>query len=152
MLAVGAPGDVDAEVDLWRKQTIYNASQAEGIMKAYEKAYPSSKSGQKTAPVSPPPGPGLKQTQQRGKGADNHRRAGLSIFSRALKLHMVLYFIIFIIPRRWSCAGFTKPPTARKPRTSALDSGQLEGIPEEVSGWNGSESNSERISVSFSRI
>ena len=57
-----------------------------------------------------PPGPGLKQTQQRGKGADNHRRAGLSIFSRALKLHMVLYFIIFIIPRRWSSSGFTKPP------------------------------------------
>ena len=37
----------------------------------------------------PPPGPGLKQTQQRGKGADNHRRAGLSFFSRALKLHVV---------------------------------------------------------------
>ena len=53
MLAVGAPGDVDAEVDLWRRQTIYNTSQADGIMKAYEKAYPSSKAGQKTAPVTP---------------------------------------------------------------------------------------------------
>ena len=57
VLAVGAPGDVDSEVDLWRKQTIYNTSQADGMMKAYEKAYPSSKAGQKTAPVRPHPNP-----------------------------------------------------------------------------------------------
>ena len=52
--------------------------------------------------------------------------------------------------RNW--ADISVPAEARKPRASALGSGQLEGIPEEVSGWNGSESNYERISVSFSRI
>ena len=61
VLAVGAPGDVDSEVDLWRKQTIYNTSQTDGIMKAYEKAYPSSKAGQKTLtlplPLTPYPYP-----------------------------------------------------------------------------------------------
>ena len=39
-------------MDLWRKQTIYNTSQVDGIMMAYQKAYPSSKAGQKAAPVS----------------------------------------------------------------------------------------------------
>ena len=51
---MGAPGDVDSEVDLWRKQTIYNTSQTDGIMKAYEKAYPSSKAGQKTLTLTLP--------------------------------------------------------------------------------------------------
>ena len=37
------------------------------------------------------------------------------------------------------------------PRLPVAIPGELEGIPEEVSGWNGSELNSERIHVRFSR-
>ena len=37
------------------------------------------------------------------------------------------------------------------PRPPVAIPGELEGIPEEVSGWNGSELNSERIHVRFSR-
>ena len=37
------------------------------------------------------------------------------------------------------------------PRLPVAIPGELEGIPEEVFGWNGSELNSERIHVRFSR-
>ena len=47
--------------------------------------------------------------------------------------------------------GRSGPWAAGKPRPPVAIPGELEGIPEEVSGWNGSELNSERIHVRFSR-
>ena len=47
----------------------------------------------------------------------------------------------------WSSHGFP----IRDPRLPVAILGELERIPEEVSGWNGSELNSERIHVRFSR-
>ena len=67
------------------------------------------------------------------------------------------------LERRWSSGGFPPlvisrtPPVGHlpdvpwNPRPPVAIPGELEGIPEEVSGWNGSELNSERIHVRFSR-
>ena len=68
------------------------------------------------------------------------------------------------LPPRWSSAGHSPPlvisrippvghlPDVRwNPRPPVAILGELERIPEEVSGWNGSELNSERIHVRFSR-
>ena len=59
----------------------------------------------------------------------------------------------------WSSHGFAlggplviSRMSPRDPRLPVAILGELERIPEEVSGWNGSELNSERIHVRFSRI
>ena len=59
-------------------------------------------------------------------------------------------------PGRWSSGGSSPPLVISRilpwdPRLPVAIPGELEGIPEEVSGWNSSELNSERIHVRFSR-